>query len=359
MYKGYNGIANVRIYGIEYTVWTYANVVRRYVRKDLKDRFPGKIVAREINSVDYTIPELNIPIEIQATIVAHIPHPHIKYASWENSIRKQIEQNIISSGRCLFYFDSDLLRAMQNANINISINMDWFRKYIKEGKLQVFTISHDGIVEPKEYKDFDFLTKISQTCPIAAEEDDLILNRNKMKIYANTVKGYDFTPEMVEKIEEDFEKYCHENYCRTNKEDNMDNFRTFLLKNNNEMTRLYGQVLHAIDDLPKINKILCREIDRHTYKEFRKHTAKILGIFDTYGKGSYVITRFIDKFDICRYFPGYLRNREIWEKLRRFNLNARQFENVVTGNTDVIRSFGSQTEIECAWSNGKNIYQPG
>lgn len=47
-----------------------------------------------------------------------------------------------------------------------------------------------------------------------------------------------------------------------------------------------------------------------------------------------------------------MRNREIWEKSRRFNLNARQFENVVTGDTDVIRSFGSQMEIENAWTDG-------
>lgn len=347
--KGYSGKTKLTINGIEYNVWTYANVVRRYVREDLKKRFPGKIIAREINSIDYTIPELNLPIEIQATIIAHVPHPHIKYSAWENSIRKQIEQNITNSGRCLFYFDSDLLR-VQNANINISINMDWFRKYIKEEKLKVFTVRYDGIIEPKEYKDFDFLAKISQTCPIAAEEDDLILNRNKMNIYTNTVKGYGITPETIEKIEYDFEKYCHENYCRTDKENNIDNFRTFLLKNNNEIYKLYGQILYAIDDLSKINKILCREIDQRSYKEFRKYTTKILGIFDISGKGSYAINRFVDRFDICKYFPGYLRNKDIWEKSRRFRLNARQFENVVTGKTDVIRSFDLQKDIEDAWN---------
>jgi len=355
--EGYNGIANITINGIKYTVWTYANVVRKYVREDLKKRFPGRIIAREINSIDYTIPELNLPVEIQATIVAHVP-AHIKYSAWENSIRKQIEQNIISSGRCLFYFDSELLRAMQNAatesyNTNISINMDWFRKYIKEEKLQVLTISHDGIVNPKEYKDFDFLAKISQTCPIAAEEDDLMLNRNKMKMYANVVKGYGFTPEEIEKIEDNFEKYCHENYCRINKDDKMYNFRTFLLKNGDERSKLYGQILYALDDLSRINNILCRKIDPSTYKDFRKYTAKILGIFDISGKGSYSIVKFIDKFDICKYFPGYLRNREIWEKSRRFGLNTRQFENVITGKNDVIRGFDLQTEIENAWINGE------
>lgn len=353
--EGYKGITNVTINGVEYTVWTYANTVRKYVREDLKKRFPGKIIAREINSIDYTIPELNLPVEIQATIVARVPYPHMKYSAWENSIRKQIEQNIICYGKCLFYFDSELLRAMQNAaiqncNTNISINMDWFRKYIKEEKLHVLTISHDGIIKSNEYNDFDFLAKISQTCPIAADEDDAILNRNKMKIYANVTKGYGFTPEEIEKIEDDFERYCYENYCRINKEDNMENFRTFLLKSDNERIKLYGQTLYALDDLSKINKILCREIDIGTFKDFRKYTAKILGIFDISGKGSYAINRFVDRFNTCKYFPGYLRNKEIWEKSRRFRLNASQFENLVTGKTDVIRGFDLQKEIEDAWS---------
>ena len=116
---------------------------------------------------------------------------------------------------------------------------------------------------------------------------------------------------------------------------------------------MYGQILHALDDLSKINKILCRKIGG-TFKDFRKYTAKILGIFDTSGKGSYVIAKFVDRFDICKYFPGYLKNKEIWEKSRRFNLNARQFENIVTGKTDVIRNFDLQMEIEDAWINGRN-----
>lgn len=325
---------------IEYNFWVHAKVVRRYVREDLKKKFPGKIIAREINSIDYTIPELNLPVEIQATRAYDLG---IHYSAWENEIRKQIEQNIINSGRCLFYFDSELLNAMRNANKNISINMDWFRKYIKEKKLEVFIISHNGIVESKEYKDFDFLANISQTCSIAAETDDMILNKNKMRVYSNVANGYGFTPEEIENIENGYEKL-------SGKED-IDNFRNFLLKSSNERTKLYGQILHALDDLSKINKILCMKIDIGTFKDFRKYTAKILGIFDASGKGSYVITRFIDRFDICKYFPGYLRNKEIWEKSRRFNLNARQFENVVTGKTDVIRSFDLQKEIEDAWNS--------
>lgn len=333
-----DGIVKTTINGIEYNFWIHAKVVRRYVRDDLKKRFPGKIIAREMNSIDYTIPELNLPVEIQATRAYNLG---IHYSGWENEIRKQIEQNIINSGRCLFYFDSELLKAMRNAKKNISINMDWFRTYIKEKKLEVFVINHNGIIESKGYKDFDFIANMSQTCSIASETDDMILNKNKMKVYSNVANGYGFTSEDVEKIENCYEKL-------SNKED-VDNFRSFLLKNSNERIKLYGQILHALDDLSKINKILCRNIDIRTFKDFRKHTAKVLGIFDTSGKGSYVITRFVDRFDICKHFPGYLRNKEIWGKSRRFSLNARQFENIVTGKTDVIRSFDLQKEIEDSW----------
>lgn len=335
-----NETVKITINGIEYNFWTRAKIVRRYIREDLKKRFPGKIVAREINSIDYTIPELNLPVEVQATIVGGL---FVKYSSWENSIRKQIEQNIANYGKCVFYFDSELLKAMLSANKNMSINMDWFRKYIKEGKLEVFTISYNGIIEPKEYKDFDFLAIVSQTCPVAAETDDMILNNNKMKIYTNVVKGYGFAPEEIEKIENYYEQFLDA------EDEDIDNFRNFLLNSNNERFKLYGQILYSLDDLPKNNKILGMEIDIATYKNFRKYTAKVLGIFDISGKGSYAITRFIDRFDICKYFPGYLRNKDIWEKSRRFTLNTRQFENVVTGKTDVIRGFDLQTEIDAAW----------
>lgn len=45
--------------------------------------------------------------------------------------------------------------------------MDWFRKFMKEEKLMVFTVNHDGNIKEKDYKDFDFLSEISQTCKIA------------------------------------------------------------------------------------------------------------------------------------------------------------------------------------------------
>lgn len=54
------------------------------------------------------------------------------------------------------------------------------------------------------------------------------------------------------------------------------------------------------------------------------------------GLSNNIITKFIDRFDICRYFPGYLRNKDTWNKLKGYNLNGRQFDNVVTRKNDVV-----------------------
>lgn len=325
-----SGIVRLKQNGIEYTVWTHTNVVRPYIKKFLRDMFPDKLIVRELNQIDLTILEENLPIEIQSTIV-NINGMH--FAQWEKYIRTQIEQNIIGYGRCWLFFDSDLLKGMINASKNMSINMDWFRKFIKEEKLRVFAISYNGTIEEKRYKDFDFLSKVSQTCIIAAETDDMILNKNKMKILANVMNGYSFTQEEIDKFESDYEKYSRENkISNTYENDRVSEF----LKKQNERSKLYGNILHTMGCIRGINQLLCRNINKSTIR-YSRHDAKYLGIFDTYGGNQYnSITKFIDRFDICKYFPGYLRNKEIWDKLRGHNLNARQFDNVVTGKNDVI-----------------------
>lgn len=112
----------------------------------------------------------------------------------------------------------------------------------------------------------------------------------------------------------------------------------FLKRQTDERAKLYGTILQAMGGFSKINQILCRNIykDISTYTG-SKYLAKILGILDIRGYTHSSTTKFIDRFDICKYFPGYLRNKEIWDKLRERNLNGRQFDNVITGKTDVIK----------------------
>jgi uncharacterized FlaG/YvyC family protein len=321
--------------GEEYIFWTFAEPIKKYIIDYLKKRFPNKLIVRELNKIDLSIPEENLPIEIQATPVHHFFKDNKrankispKYSQFENDIIKQINQGIVY-GVCWFFFDSELLRTMQNSvnrkGSSISINMDWFRKLMKDGKLKVFTVSYNGIIEEKQYKDFDFLSEISQTCSIAAKTDDAILNENKMKIYSNVANMYGFKQSEIDKFYEDWREYCKTSKIDTEKNDG---FRSFLTKQKDERMKLYGSVLMAIGDLPAVNKLLCLKI----FENNAKSHASILGIIDLEGgskNGRNVATIFVNKSNVCQYFPGYIRNKEIWDKLKAHSLNHRQFENIV------------------------------
>lgn len=320
-----NGIIRRNANGEEYTFWTHANFIKPYIINFLKGRFPGKLIVRELNQIDLTVPEENLPIEVQATTVMRTQNNQPMYSHFEQSIEKQINQNIGNCGKCWFFFDSELLRAMINAGRGMSINMVWFRMFMKEEKLKVFTVRYDGIIEEKQYNDFDFLANMSQTCSMAAETDDMILNRNKMKIYVNVVRGYDFEQNEIDKLYDNWREYCELN--NIDDTDKNDNFTTFNKKQKDKRTKLYGYILNAMSNLPAINDILGLE----NYEYHAKPPAIKLGIYDIDGLygSSNTITRFVDRFNICQYFPGYLRNKEMWDKLKGHSLNPRQFERII------------------------------
>lgn len=317
----------IRQNGHDYTVWTHNEVVRPYVKKFLQEKFPGRLIIDELNKIDLSVPEENLPIEIQTTPCTN---GGIHYSSWENFIRVQIDQNIVAYDRCWFFFDAGLLNAMRNASRGMSINMDWFRKYMKEEKLKVFTVSYDGIINELEYKDLDFLSKMSQTCKVAFETDDMVLNRNKMKIFSNVVKGYGFTQEDVDKCNDEYMRYR-----QLNDDDKPDHRMQFLKKLDDKKSKLYGDILQAVSNLPAINDLLACKQNKMVSKE--KWHAKILGIFDIEGSAGYnCITTFVDRFEICKYIPSISKNEEMWNKLKGRNLNERQFKNVISGKSDVV-----------------------
>jgi hypothetical protein len=332
-----DGIVKVRQNNEEYIVWTRAKVVIPYIRKFLRETFPGKLVVRELNRIDFSVPEESLPIEVQATLVSHpnTRYAAIHYAQWENNIRNQFEKNIVPYGRCWFFFDQEMLRSMKNAGRGISVNMDWFRKLMKDGVLKAFTVSYNGIIEEKSYKDFDFLSEMSQTCTVSAETDDAILNKNKMKIFTNVVKGYGFTQEDIFKIEGEYEKYCDINKIEDVKNDRI---RLFLKRQIDEKSKLYANILEAIGNLPAVNQLL----DRNAQKLKKRHmdstkvNARILGIFDTEGHTQRCITRFMDKFDICKHSQGFLRHEKTWTKLKGHKLNNRQFDNIIKDSNNGI-----------------------
>lgn len=318
-----NGIVKWIARDEEYTFWTHADYIKPCIIDFLKEMFPGKLIVRELNKIDLSIPEDNLPIEIQATNVNKIGGNNPSYSTFEKEIEKGINQNIISYGICWLFFDSELLRAMKNASKQMSINMVWFRSYMKEGKLKVFTVRYDGIIEEKQYKDFDFLSEISQTCSIAAKTDGMILNENKLKIYANVVNMYGFTQNEIDKFYDDWSGCCGAN--KINSVGKNDGFEGFLSRQKGLRPKLYCSILNAINNLSAINDILgLKSCDRRS-----KSRMSVLGVFAIEGSTTNAITRFVNRSNICQYIPGYMKNKETWEKLKGHSLNARQFENIV------------------------------
>lgn len=327
-----NGIKHINAYGQDYIVWTDADVVKPCIIQFLKNAFPDKIVVRELNMIDLTIPDENLPVEIEYTVTGN---NRFVFSKWENDIRKQIEQNIISYYRCWFFFDSELFGAMKNAKRLMSINMDWFRKYMKEEKLKVFVVSYNGIISELEYKDFDFLAERSQTCMIAFEKDDMILNRNKIKIFANIIKGYSFTQEEID--------IFHNSWKDNKKKD--ENFSKFLRNAGHDRMVLYGYILQVVGDLISVNTLL--SLDKNDNKYNCRFSARYLGIFDENSQ----YRMFVDKFDICKYFPGYLRNKEMWDYLKESKaiLNNRKLDAILQRKVDPLE--WKKLSDKCGWQS--------
>ncbi len=80
-----NGIVKWNTGNEEYTFWTHADFIKPYIIHYLKERFPGKLIVRELNKIDLTIPEENLPIEVQATIVSN---KYPMYSRFEKDIEK-------------------------------------------------------------------------------------------------------------------------------------------------------------------------------------------------------------------------------------------------------------------------------
>lgn len=277
-----------------YIFWTKAEVVKPYIIKYLKEKFPDSLILQEFNRIDMTIPGENLPIEIQSTIV----NPSPLHAVFENNIRKQIEDNIENYDRCWFFFDSEYLKYLQNENgSKISINLDWMTKYIKENKLMVFIISHEGIIRETNYKDFDFIKRLSNTCKLSYEDDKRILNRNKLKIINIILKGYNFTQIEIDNLTKAFEN------------SNDERFSSFLSKSS-DRAKLFGNIINSMSNLDSINSVLDMSVIENI--SHAKLRAKYLGIFEIEGWN----TKFIDKLDICKYFPGYVRNKEKWDNIK-------------------------------------------
>lgn len=296
-----NKIVEVKYKNDTYKTWTVKSI-RPLITNFLKEKYPNSIIVPEINVIDITIFDNNsneiIPVEIQKSPTTK-KSGAMKFGNsqFENSIRKQIDDNIENYGKCWFFFDSEYLMYLQSKNIGIktSINMTWLIKLMKENTLKVFVVRYDGLVRELTTKDFDFLKNISHTCIIGYDNDERILNRNKLKIFHNIINGYNFNQKEIDNF--------YNNFYNSNENNCYDFFR----KNNDGRCKLYGNVLKCIGSLNIINKSL--DMDYYDEKQHHKILMINSGIFEIFENSS---MKFVDKFDICKYFPGYVRREKHW-----------------------------------------------
>lgn len=327
-----NGITDVNVNNDIYKCWSVEHI-RPYIIKFLEEKIHNSLITFETNFIDIVVFDFDsddeIPVEIQKTIIAS-NGKYFLHSQFEGDVRKQIEDNIENYRNCWLFFDFEYLRYLQSGNVgkNISINMNWLVEYLKKGKIKVFVIRYDGTIKELSIIDFDFLKDISQTDSLGYDNDDRILNRNKLKIFKNLLKGYGFSQKEIYNFYNDFK-----NRDKSDRKDKFSHLLRFLQVKGSDRGKLYGHILHSISELGRINKILdmnCDNVDSSS-----KMNAKYLGIFETEGSTYKAITRFIDRFDVCKYFPGYLRNKDMWDKLKCHNLNIRQFENIVMKKIDI------------------------
>ncbi len=313
-----NGIIEIK-YGNEiYRIWK-VEFIRPYIFKFLKEKYIDSIIIPEINLIDDTIFDNKsdniIPVEIQKTpITAH----RFAHAQFENLIRKQLEDNIENYDKCWLFMDSEYLRFLQSGNIGkqTSVCMTWLVKLMRENTLKVFTVKYNGEVKELTTKDFDFLKNISQTCVISHNSDKRTLNRNKLKIFRDVIRGYKFDQDEINNFYEEYKK------------SNDNRMSNFFMKNKNDRCKLYGNILHAIGNLKNVNNCL----DMNITNRIDKYYLIWLGIIDNIGVNNYNSNvKFVDKFNICQYFPGYLRKEKHWLTYKGREIVGNTFSLICSG----------------------------
>ena len=316
-----------------YRLWK-VKFIRPHIFKFIKDKCIYSLICNEINNIDIVVfnNKLNneLPIEIQKTSLRMKDGIRFNHSDFEDSIRRQLEINIETYGICWFFMDSEYLRFLQSDNIGktTSINLTWIPKLMKESTLKVFSIRYDGEVKELTTKDFDFLNQIYT-------EDEIIMNKNKLKIFHNVTNGYKFTQEEISQFENKFNDDNDDSKSR----------RAYFQESNNKRCNLYGNITDTINHLSITNNMLsCSNSDRNL-----NYYGITLGLFhqnDFHGQSEHARIQFVDKFNIAQYFPGYLRNKEMWDycksKQRIFTIS--EFSGIVEGREHCLKLIKQQSK---------------
>lgn len=325
-----------------YTFWHNVGVVENYVWDYLENRFPDSIVFPELFRADFVLLNENIPVEIQSTILLFSKKGTdnariiISHTQFELSIEKQIKQNVNRFGVCWFFFDSEYLRYLQNELTRAArINLDWLYQLMNEGKVRAFTISHDGIITEISHKAFNFLNGISMTCKVGHNEDYRILDRNKFKIVSNILEGYDYTSEELFNLKRDFIKSGQKEFIG------------WLLREGcPQRDRLFGNILRSCGNLELINQILDCADDGTKLTRSNKSLLTTLGLFEVKGKSRGAVTSFKDDFGIAKFFPGYEKNKTMWNHLRTNEITLETLRKIITRKIDISNVINQECELK-------------
>jgi len=322
-----NEFIEVKYENETYKIWKVKFIRPKITEFLKKEKYPDSLIVYELNQIDITIFDYEsdsiVPVEIQKTSTFKSKYKKnyysINHSGFEDRIRRQIENNIKEYDKCWFFMDLEYLRYLQSGNLkkNISIDMTWLIKLMNENKLKAFAIKYDGLVKELTVEDFKF---------IELTEDQKVLNRNKLKIYINIIRNLKFDDNEINKF-----------YIILDNENKQHNWKEEFRNNSgdNKRRELYGWILYSMSDLSAINEILNMNSKIINYNYFRniKRCLFYIGIFDVveYRNNGY-ITTFIDKFDICKYFPGYMRNKKQWDGYKGNNLTHSTFTMIANGS---------------------------
>jgi len=303
-----------------------AEEVTQYVMDFLIKKFPESIIVRETNGkVDIMILDENLPVEIQSTIITK---NCVHVSNFEDSTRRQLEQNVSISERCWLFCDEKFIKHLNNStNRNISINLDWLYQLWKSEKIKIFTITYKGIIREIIEEDWKFLPKISSDCKISIDDDYKILQKNRSKILFNVLKELHFTTKEINDMYKDYES-------RIDKKES--NFGRYLIRNDNtERELLYSKIIASSYLINVLNTALNGNIEHEKMDRHIVQHGSTLGLFERNvinTNSSNFRVKFYDKYDIAKYFPGYLRNKEMWDYLKTRWLGRNEFYGIVTGS---------------------------